>query len=555
MDGIHRQRWAAAVTVAVALATSAVLIGLTTAHKTSIEHDEGITFLAAAGTQALYQAAEQPGSGYAGEWVDAAAWRELIERPRPFALGTIRHDLAHIDIHPPAYFWLLHLWSLVFGLSPASSIALGVVIAVATGIALFVLAMRVCGDALRASGVVVFWALAPPVIGVSIVARQYGLLALLGVLAALAAHTIVTQPRPGLRAGAFLALTAALGIATHYHFAVMLAGILVWMAAASVMLRDPRPILVGGGAAGAGALLFVTMHPGFRVAFDTQQAQAQALNAHGFLMRIERTITSIAAYFVPRRLTEWTLGEIESVRWRVRGLIAIGAAVAGALLAALRRPRAAEPSGHEPAADEAGPIVGHPRPSRRKELAMLFLGVWMTGAIVYLYLTGQSPTHAMGPRYLAAAWPFLAFLPAVLLRRLDARAATVVVIAWALVVFAPMHVDHLTEPRPTATMRETVRGAERIVVDSVRRGVLPRIVVETAPATRVFAASQPVLLERTAEWVEVLEPGDIVASDPMYAARVENKEIIESLLLERYTVETLDGPAPLTWWRITGPAE
>lgn len=135
-----------------ALAASAILVGLTTAQKTSIEHDEGITFLAAAGTQALYEDAKELGSGYAGEWVDAAKWRDLVEQPRPFTFGTIRHDLAYHDIHPPAYFWLLHLWSLVFGLSPASSIALGVVIAMATGFALFVLAMRVLGDGLRASG-------------------------------------------------------------------------------------------------------------------------------------------------------------------------------------------------------------------------------------------------------------------------------------------------------------------------------------------------------------------------------------------------------------------
>lgn len=532
-----------------ALAASAILVGLTTAQKTSIEHDEGITFLAAAGTQALYEDAKELGSGYAGEWVDAAKWRDLVEQPRPFTFGTIRHDLAYHDIHPPAYFWLLHLWSLVFGLSPASSIALGVVIAMATGIALFVLAMRVLGDGLRASGVVVFWALATPVVDVSIIARHYGLLALVSVLAVLAAHDLLVRSRPGMREGALFAMVAALGIATHYHFAIVLFGILVWVMVDSAMLRDARPALVAGFAAIAGSLLFWVMHPDFLASFKgLEQALAQASGSGDFLRRVERAITSVATYFLPPSLIEWGLAEAESLHQRVRVLIIFGVGLLTALLVALR-------AKHRKSTPGAAVAVNTTQRSTRFEVAMLFLGVWVTGAIVYLYLTGESPAHAMGPRYLAAAWPFLAFLPVALLRRFDSRIATVVVIAWSLGVFLPVHMDRLAEPLPTATMRESVYGAERIVIDSVERGILPRILVDTDPESRIFAANQPVLFDRAAEWIDVLEPGDIVVSSPMYAANPDGRQIIESLLLERYTVEVLDGPKPFIWWRITGSVE
>lgn len=177
-------------------------------------------------------------------WSDEGNSAALASR----RLAQITRDAAN-DIHPPLYYWLLHLWTRVTGTGEAGLRSLSAVLGV-----LLVLATTVLGWALfgRNVGLTAGFiaALAPFQVYYSQEARMYILLALEATLAVLLFWWYVRQedarlpghaePRPWrLRwlsfSGQLLVLSWVAGLYTHYAFPLMIALLsglyLVWLLA------------------------------------------------------------------------------------------------------------------------------------------------------------------------------------------------------------------------------------------------------------------------------------------------------------------------------------
>ncbi len=171
-------------------------------------------------------------------WSDEGNSAALAAR----SLVQITRDAAH-DIHPPLYYWLLHIWTRIFGASEAGLRSLSAV----TGI-LLVLAIGALGHRLYdlTTGVVAAFvaALAPFAVYYSQEARMYILVALEATLAALVFWWFVSQedrrlppdrrsplsrrsPPVHLRllpfSGQLFVLIWAAGLYTHYAFPLMIA--------------------------------------------------------------------------------------------------------------------------------------------------------------------------------------------------------------------------------------------------------------------------------------------------------------------------------------------
>ena len=123
------------------------------ADKQGFTHDESISVLAAACHQGDYTRLTSAGEPPFGRWVPASDWKALMRPDRALCLGEIGRDLAREDIHPPLYFWLLHAWTLAFGVGLWTGVSLNIVLAALTGLALFGLARRILGDPLQAAAV------------------------------------------------------------------------------------------------------------------------------------------------------------------------------------------------------------------------------------------------------------------------------------------------------------------------------------------------------------------------------------------------------------------
>lgn len=141
---------------------------------------------------------------------------------------------AALDIHPPLYYWLLSLWTRVFGTSEVAVRSLSVVLGVATVWLVFLLGRRLFG---RVAGLVAAFLLAisPLHVYYSQEARMYALLAFWAALMMLGFVRLIQDemadmknlprelPLLGTTAGFVYAIAAIGGLYTHYLFPIMLA--------------------------------------------------------------------------------------------------------------------------------------------------------------------------------------------------------------------------------------------------------------------------------------------------------------------------------------------
>ena len=101
---------------------------------------------------------------------------------KPFCFSKIGFDIAHYDIHPPLYFWILHVWILIVGVHTWSGPVLNILISMINIIILFGFAKYILDNSKDAIYVAYTYALSPAVIFTSLDARQYDLFALFTII-------------------------------------------------------------------------------------------------------------------------------------------------------------------------------------------------------------------------------------------------------------------------------------------------------------------------------------------------------------------------------------
>ncbi len=156
-------------------------------------------------------------------WADEGNSAALAAR----SLARITHDVA-ADIHPPLYYWLLHLWTRLLGTSEAELRSLSALAGVALVYVIYRMGRRLRGEQVGLTAALVA-ALNPFLIYYSQEARMYALLGLWSGLALYGftlyvLHEGAGRTRPPLRTAALLVISLAGGLYTHYVFpAVILA--------------------------------------------------------------------------------------------------------------------------------------------------------------------------------------------------------------------------------------------------------------------------------------------------------------------------------------------
>ena len=536
MVGKHSPAGSAALALAVLAVALLAGVGLragATAPKTSLTHDEAISYLSATCHQGEWYAVTFGPRPPFGTWRPASAWQRMLRVEDAGCLGRIRDDLARYDIHPPLYFWLLHGASLAAGAGMWTGAGLNVLLSALGTLALFGLALRVLGDRLRAALVALTWAVSPAVVQVFAEARQYELLGLLTILFTWQALRFAERPgRARVADAAGLAALAALGMVTHYHFALVILGVGGLLA---VRRTAAMRLLAGAGALAGGAVLFLVAHPDFWRAFATQRTQAGGFVAEQFPNRLAQSAQTLSELALPSGLAPTPLG------WVVAALV-IGTALwlfarerGGARAPNTRPARETSASGAE--ATSAGPR------------AMVGLFLWMTAATVGLFLAFVSHGLAMTPKYLAAVWPFAAFVPVLAVVRLPVRprAPIAAIGLVALLVSAGFSAAALHADEPPLDPTGLISRGDPVVVENVARGIFPRVVGPMRPETPVYAATQRHLAANEAEWAGELASGGVLisqlpVSDPRYGNTPAGGRRLLALLRRRASVGP-GGPA------------
>ncbi|MFQ5612589.1 MAG: glycosyltransferase family 39 protein [Anaerolineae bacterium] len=153
------------------------------------------------------------------------------------------------DIHPPLYYWLLKLWTGVFGFSETGLRSLSATLGVALVLATAGLGARLFGKRVGLAAALIA-ALSPFQVYYAQETRMYMLLALLGTIAVWAGLEVMGKT--DVEKGLIYVVAASLGLYTHYAFPIILAAINL---AALSWLWQTRSRAGWSGRAGRWALL------------------------------------------------------------------------------------------------------------------------------------------------------------------------------------------------------------------------------------------------------------------------------------------------------------
>ncbi len=464
------ERFAAVLLWLAIVAALLVRIHAVTNIKEGLTHDESIAWLCAAASESRF-GTEMP--GLANRPVPAAEFQAFLQRPGSFAFRTVARDLALTDIHPPLFFWCLHVQHVLLGLTPQNQSAINLGLALVTLGLVYRLGRRFSGS--HAVGLVcaTVWFCAPAVIGIEFQTRHYSLFAALVLVALELGDRIIAGDRSPWCTVLFCLVCAA-GMLTHYFFVItMVPGALMVLAIDRLGGQTRRYFLAAVVAVG----IFLLLYPEF-FEFLTLKGPARpalAGNAGGMAaaapMRIKALAVGSAVYF-----TFW------------RSLYPIYAI---AILSALSV-RFFRVARHREGGVGNGPgwLMLHDGKIRY----VVVLG-WFVAFTAILYLVGVSPAHTSGGQYFSYIWPLASVFLVLLVRDIVApRVAIGCLVLHLLQSMAswPGIVDQSFDLKPAmpTAWTKACNWSGTVITNDLRRGELLRNTIDLRPDLPVVALAE-----------------------------------------------------------------
>lgn len=456
--------------------------------KTTLEYDEAISYLAATCNQTRFSNASliplpRP----------AAEWKQYLSLEKPFCFNQIRQGLTQSDVHPPLYFWLLHLWVVAVGVQLWTGPALNILIANFAILALFMLARDVLRNGREALLVVVSYAFNPSIVLISKEARQYDLLILFLILSVWLTHTVIKNQAGWRCSAVLLVLTIAAGCLTHYLFLLIVPPACfvyaLWqMAKPRQLWRMLTPLFGGYG-------LAWLLNPSFWININRQSGRVVTPTWDEFTMRLERVFLAFATFYYVLIPLLFLLLVVFYFTWR-----------------------------HQ------NKLLDYLRSTNFQGWPVFFFLAWFGGTIVGMYLLFLTPVHTIGSsKYLSMVWPFLAFLPVFALRLVHYRRTVllylvIIPLLWVLIFPAQMFLTRLPDPNPQ------LAEADLILMDNPARGVFFPLLWHVPDQTLVITAFQEELLADPTIWLPYLEDKTLYVNMNDIPNTVEQSESFLALL-------------------------
>ena len=446
----------------------------------NVQHDEAWSYASAAGRLGPFLAAMD--GGLTGRWVPAGQWQRFWQSDGLSGVSSIAPDLAAYDVHPPLYFGLLHGWLTITGEHVWAGRALNLVFAALAILCIFGFARALGFERLEGALAALVWAVSPAVVSISSLTRQYDLVALTTILLVWGLVRAAAPP-PGRGSGErrsrawpwlyvlWLAAATAAALLTHYQAVLLVAGGVIYgLAGVLVPGQDTRrrpwwPPLLG---LAAGTLVAAVLATGWSGAFGRERSRLGGVSASAFFEKLG----AIAQ----------TLGRFVAAP----GLL-VGAAVAVVIVLFLvPRTRRA--------------FVWRMRTAGPGWWTILFFALVTAGGICLQNLLFLSLPPRISARYLAMAWPFLAFLP-LLFFGIWPRLRYALTAAFCLLVLVPATIaTPLLYGGADRLPLQQLADADAVLIDNVGAGELPRFLWSVPAGAPVFAGTQEQLLANRDAW-------------------------------------------------------
>lgn len=537
-----------------------VLLGLTFRlvciwEKKTIEYDEGISYLTATGHEGEYQAT-RPGTQdklLEGRWVSASEWQQFFQPPKEFRFRGISRDLAQHDIHPPLYFWLLHVWSSMVGIGLWTGPALNLLIFVLTAMALFRFSILALEDSLEAALVVFFWSVSPATILISGMARHYELLALASVLFAWqTTKNVSIEEAPRFKDLLLLMVIVAAGVLIQYQFLLVMVPAALALTTVKLYKRDPKSLAMLVTAAFLGCFAAYLLHPNFHNSFALSQRWSDVFDSRDIVSRALVLLASFSGFFTavlqrisdggllydPTYSTPLGVREILLVLskddYATMVVVLIFFVVLGWFL--LKGLRDVDFKA------EFKSIVSRPAG------CALWFGLWVIGSIAAIYMGFLIPKEAIRERHLSMLWPFLSLWMVFILRyswKRNAMTLSAVLFSACLGISFVIHYAALNSKLGNAG--SIFAEAHNVVIDTVEEGKLIPILWHIPGDKPVFAGSPAYMLGNPEQWLQGLEEKTFIVSVLGHGTTRENQQSLVKLAETRCVVK----PMGVALWKWT----
>lgn len=435
-----------------------------------ISHDDGISYLSAMGKQGLY-AENKPTEA----WVQASKWKQFWSQPDYLQFEQIKYDLAHYDIHPPLYFWTLHIWTNILGVDLSTGPLLNVFFHVIITLLIFYISIKLKCSPIISTAVSLLWLINGTIIETATQTRQYSLFTISSLIYLL---SLLKYLRERSSLSLFLVgLTTCIGMLIHYHFVLLIAVSILYIGLNHGLENNWRGLFALFASVGLGILIFVAIHPDFYLSFTKQAHQAQDFSFNEIIPRFRTSIVALLSLIDPGL----------SKRWLVVWAVIVFTLITYICFLSFKH-----------VSDRKVLLSPKTILLKYEDFFPVFYALLTTAIVINLYVLQHSPKHAMNAKYLLFISPVYFIILGQLLNAVSFES-----------LFKPLKyfVAAILIFQVTITTRSVfqyVKNSENalvnisnslppnipVILDSTARGVLPKALWHVNATSDVYAANQ-----------------------------------------------------------------